>query len=116
VPVVYDSVGRDTFMASIDSLAPLGMLVSFGNASGPVPPFEPGLLAQKGSLFFTRPTLMTYTATPETLAQSAAALFRVLSDGSVKIQSPRVFPLSEAAQAHIALQSRTTTGSLVLRP
>jgi NADPH2:quinone reductase len=116
VPVVYDSVGRDTFMASLDSLAPLGTLVSFGNASGPVPPFELGLLAQKGSLYVTRPTLATYTATPDLLAQSAAELFRVLSDGKVKIAAPTVFPLAEAADAHRALQSRTTTGSLVLRP
>jgi NADPH:quinone reductase len=115
VPVVYDSVGRDTFMASLESLAPLGTLVSFGNASGAVPPFEPGLLAQKGSLFFTRPTLATYTATPEQLAQSAAALFRVLSNGTVKIQTPKLFALAEAADAHRALESRTTTGSLVLR-
>lgn len=116
VPVVYDSVGRDTFMPSLDSLAPLGMLVSFGNASGPVPPFEPGMLAQKGSLFFTRPTLATYTATTELLRQSAKALFAVLASGAVKIAPPAIMPLAKAAEAHIALQSRMTTGSLVLKP
>ena len=116
VPVVYDSVGRDTFLPSLDSLTPLGMFVSFGNASGPVPPFEPGLLAQKGSLFFTRPTLATYTATTELLRQSAHALFAVLASGSVKIAHPAEFPLAQAADAHRALQSRTTTGSLILKP
>jgi NADPH:quinone reductase len=116
VPVVYDSVGRETFMASIDSLSPLGMLVSFGNASGPVPPFEPGLLAQKGSLYFTRPTLATYTATSEQLAQSANALFSVISAGAVKIAPPKAFSLAQAADAHAALESRATTGSLILRP
>lgn len=116
VPVVYDSVGRDTFLASLDSLQPLGTLVSFGNASGPVAPFELGLLAQKGSLFVTRPTLATYTATPELLKQSAAALFAVLASSKVKVQPPTPFPLAAAAQAHEALQSRATTGSLILRP
>jgi NADPH2:quinone reductase len=116
VPVVYDSVGRDTFMASIDALAPLGMFVSFGNASGPVPPFEPGMLAQKGSLFFTRPTLATYTSTTELLRQSARAMFAVLASGDVKIAVPTAFPLAQAADAHRALQSRTTTGSLILKP
>lgn len=116
VPVVYDSVGRDTFMASIDSLAPLGVFVSFGNASGPVPPFEPGLLAQKGSLFFTRPTLATYTATPELLAQSAGALFSAMASGAVKVAEPKSYPLADAAEAHIALQSRNTMGSLILTP
>lgn len=116
VPVVYDSVGRDTFMASIDSLSPLGVFVSFGNASGPVPPFEPGLLAQKGSLFFTRPTLATYTATPELLAQSAGALFSAMASGAVKVAKPKSYPLAHAAEAHIALQSRTTMGSLILTP
>lgn len=116
VPVVYDSVGRDTFMASMDSLAPLGVFVSFGNASGPAPAFEPSLLAQKGSLFFTRPTLATYTATPDLLAKSAEALFAVLASGAVKMAPPNAFPLADAAAAHIALESRTTTGSLILRP
>jgi NADPH2:quinone reductase len=116
VPVVYDSVGRDTFMASLDSLAPLGMFVSFGNASGPVPPFEPGLLAQKGSLFFTRPTLATYTATPELLSQSANALFSALLSGAIKLYQPTIFNLANAADAHLALQSRSTMGSLILKP
>lgn len=116
VPVVYDSVGRDTFMASINALAPLGMLVSFGNASGPVPAFEPALLAQKGSLFFTRPTLATYTATPELLSKSAQALFSVLESGAVKVAAPRSYPLARVADAHTALQSRATTGSIILTP
>jgi NADPH:quinone reductase len=116
VPVVYDSVGRDTFLASMDSLSPLGVFVSFGNASGPAPAFEPGLLAQKGSLFFTRPTLATYTATSELLAKSASALFSVLATGAVKVSQPAIYPLSEAAAAHTALESRSTTGSLILKP
>jgi NADPH2:quinone reductase len=116
VPVVYDSVGRDTFLASLDCLAPLGTFVSFGNASGPVPPFEPGLLAQKGSLFFTRPTLATYTATPKLLDQSARALFAVLASGTVKVARPTSFPLTDAAGAHRALESRATSGSLILKP
>lgn len=116
VPVVYDSVGRDTFMASLDSLAPLGLFVSFGNASGPVPAFEPALLSQKGSLFFTRPTLATYTATPELLQASAAELFAVISAGKVRIAHPQSFPLSRAAEAHAALESRKTTGSLIIVP
>jgi NADPH2:quinone reductase len=103
-------------MASLDSLAPLGMFVSFGNASGPVPPFETGLLAQKGSLFFTRPTLATYTATPELLSQSANALFSALLSGAIKLYQPTIFNLANAADAHLALQSRSTMGSLILKP
>ena len=116
VPVVYDGVGKDTFMGSLDCLAPLGMMVSFGNASGPVPPFNIGLLAQKGSLFLTRPTLNTYTASPEDLQKAARDLFRVVKSGKVKIVINQTYPLSEAAQAHEDLEARRTTGSTVLLP
>lgn len=116
VPVVYDSVGRDSFMASLDSLAPLGLFVSFGNASGPVPPFDAGLLAQKGSLFFTRPTLANYVTTPEELDAGAGELFDLVARGIIRRNEPKRFPLAQAAQAHKALESRETTGSLVLIP
>lgn len=116
VPVVYDSVGKDTFEGSLDSLAPLGMLVSFGNASGPVAPFEPGILAAKGSLFFTRPTLMTYTAKRDDLVAAAEELFSVVTSGAVKIEVNQTYPLAEAAQAHRDLEARKTTGSTVLLP
>ena len=116
VPVVYDSIGKDTFESSLDSLSPLGLLVSFGNASGPVPPFDPGILAQKGSLFFTRPTLMTYTAEREDLVESAADLFDVVISGAVKIEVNQTYALKDAAQAHIDLEARKTTGSTVLIP
>lgn len=116
VPVVYDSVGRDTFMASIDSLAPLGLFVSFGNASGPVPPFEPQLLSQKGSLFFTRPTLGHYVSTPEELDTAAGELFALIAKGTVRVRPPQKFALAQAADAHRAIESRQTQGSLVLIP
>ncbi|MBE0575866.1 MAG: quinone oxidoreductase [Desulfuromonadales bacterium] len=116
VAVVYDSVGRDTFIKSLDCLRPLGMLVSFGQASGPVGPFDPGLLAAKGSLFLTRPTLMTYTARRDDLLASAAELFEVVQSGAVKIEVKQTYPLSEAAQAHRDLEARKTTGSTVLIP
>jgi NADPH:quinone reductase len=116
VPVVYDSVGKDTFMASIDSLGPLGLMVSYGNASGPVPPIELGLLAAKGSLFLTRPTLATYTAKRSDLERVAADLFNVVSSGAVKIQVNQTFGLKDAAAAHSALEARKTTGSTVLLP
>ncbi len=116
VPVVYDSVGRDTFEGSLDCLAPLGLMVSFGNASGAVPPFDPGLLAAKGSLFLTRPTLMTYTAKREDLVTAANELFEVVLSGAVKIEVNQTYPLSEAAQAHQDLEARKTTGSTVLLP
>ncbi len=116
VPVVYDSVGRDTFMASLDSLAPLGLFVSFGNASGPVPPFDGALLAQKGSLFFTRPTLANYVTTPEELDAGAGELFDLLARGIIRRNEPKRFPLAQAAEAHRAIESRQTTGSLVLIP
>ncbi len=116
VPVVYDSVGKDTFAGSLDCLEPLGMFVSFGNASGAIPPFEPGILATKGSLYFTRPTLMTYTARREDLVLSANRLFDVVLSGKVKIEIEQRYPLAQAAQAHRDLEGRKTTGSTVLLP
>jgi NADPH2:quinone reductase len=116
VPVVYDGVGKDTFMDSLDCLSPLGLMVSFGNASGPVPPFNAGILAQKGSLFLTRPTLFTYTAQREDLLKAARELFAVVKSKAVKISINQTYPLSEAAQAHRDLEARKTTGSTVLLP
>jgi NADPH2:quinone reductase len=116
VPVVYDGVGKDTFMDSLDCLAPLGLLASFGNASGAVTQFNPGILAQKGSLFLTRPTLVNYTASREDLVKTAADLFSVVKSGKVKIRINQTYPLREAAQAHRDLESRKTTGSTVLLP
>ncbi|MCB1777992.1 MAG: quinone oxidoreductase [Candidatus Competibacteraceae bacterium] len=116
VAVVYDSVGQETFTGSLDCLRPLGMMVSFGNASGPVPPFEPGMLAAKGSLFLTRPTLMTYIAKREDLVATAAELFEVVAIGAVKIEVRQTYPLAETAQAHRDLEARKTTGSTVLLP
>lgn len=115
VPVVYDSVGQSTFEGSLDCLAPLGMFVSFGNASGPIPALNPGNLSQKGSLYFTRPTLMTYTAQRDDLLASANALFEVVEKG-LKIKVNQTFPLENTADAHKALESRQTTGSTVLIP
>jgi NADPH2:quinone reductase len=116
VPVVYDSVGKDTFEGSLDCLSPLGMLVSFGNASGPVPPFEPGILAQKGSLFFTRPTLMTYIAKHDDLVATAGELFGVMESGAVKVEINQRYPLADVARAHSDLEARKTTGSTILTP
>ena len=116
VPVIYDSVGKDTFMTSLDSLAPLGLMVSYGNASGPVPPIEIGMLGAKGSLFLTRPSLATYTAKPADLQGSAKDLFDAVLSGAVKIRVNQTFPLSEAKAAHEALEGRRTTGSTVLIP
>jgi NADPH2:quinone reductase len=116
VPVVYDSVGRETFAASLDCLRPRGVLVSFGNASGPVAPFEPGILAQKGSLYFTRPTLMTYTASRADLLASAEELFDIVLSGKVKIAIGQTYALADAAQAHRDLEGRKTVGSTVLLP
>ncbi len=116
VPVVYDSVGKDTFNASLDCLAPLGLMVSFGNASGAVPPMDIASLATKGSLFLTRPTFATYAAARADLAASAAALFDIVGTGQVKIQVNQTFPLRDAAAAHAALEARQTTGSTVLLP
>ena len=114
--VVYDSVGKDTFLASIDSLRPLGIMVSFGNASGPPPDINPLLLSQKGSLFLTRPTMFSYTATVEQLDETAADLFDVIAKGAVKIAPPTRYALADVAQAHRDLEARKTTGSLVLVP
>ena len=114
VPVVFDSVGRDTFMASLDCLQPRGLMVSFGNASGAVEPFSPGLLAVKGSLFLTRPTLASYISTRAELDATAAELFGVVASGAVKVAVSQTFPLEEAAQAHRDLEARNTTGSTVL--
>jgi NADPH2:quinone reductase len=116
VAVVYDSVGRETFMKSLDCLRPMGLLVSFGQASGPVEAFNPGLLAAKGSLFLTRPTLMTYTAKREDLLACAAELFEVVMSGAVRIEVRQTYPLRDAAQAHRDLEARLTTGSTVLTP
>jgi len=116
VPVVYDSVGKDTFMASLDCLAVRGMMVSFGNASGAVPPFEAGILSAKGSLYLTRPTLVSYTRTPKELQETADELFAVIASGAVKIAVHQRFKLSDARKAHEALHSRSTTGATVLMP
>jgi NADPH2:quinone reductase len=116
VPVVYDSVGKDTFGSSLDCLAPLGLMVSYGNASGPVPPIDLGVLAAKGSLFLTRPSLATYTAKRDDLVAVATDLFDVVGSGAVKIRVNQTFPLAEAAAAHEALEARRTTGSTVLVP
>ena len=114
VPVVYDSVGKDTFAKSLDCLKPFGIMVLFGQSSGPVPPFEIGTLAAKGSLFLTRPTLMTYTAKREDLVSAAAELFEVVESGAVKLEINQRFPLADAAEAHRALEARKTTGSTIL--
>ncbi len=114
LPVVYDSVGRDTFLRSLDCLRPRGLMVSFGNASGPVDPMSPLLLSQKGSLYLTRPTLFHYIATRAELEQSAAELFEMVTSGKVKIEVKQRFPLKDAAEAHRALEARKTTGSTVL--
>jgi NADPH2:quinone reductase len=116
VPVVYDSVGKATFEGSIDSLRPLGLMVSFGNASGAVPPVDIGLLSRKGSLFLTRPTVFTYVAKRADLERAAAEVFEVVRTGKVKVEIGKTWPLAEAAAAHVALASRATTGSLVLLP
>lgn len=116
VDVVYDSVGKDTFEASLDSLKPRGMMVSFGNASGPVPEFKPLLLAAKGSLYITRPTVKEYYASNEDFAEGIGALLDVVSEGAVKISINQTYPLKEAQQAHRDLEGRKTTGSTVLIP
>ncbi|HLO19169.1 MAG TPA: quinone oxidoreductase [Sphingomicrobium sp.] len=114
LPVVYDSVGRDTFMKSLDCLKVRGLMVSFGNASGPPAPIPPNLLAQKGSLYLTRPTLYHYIATREQLELSAGELFDVVQSGKVKIEVKQHFPLKDAAEAHRELEARKTTGSTIL--
>ncbi len=116
VPVVFDSVGKDTFMGSLDCLQPFGLLAVFGAASGAVPPFDINLLQQKGSLFLTRPTLVTYNAKAEALADSAKALFEMVTSGKVKIEVNQRYPLKDAAQAHRDLEARKTTGSTILIP
>ena len=116
VRVVYDSVGKDTFEGSLDCLQPMGMMVSYGNSSGPVAPFSPLVLSAKGSLFLTRPTLMTYTARREDLLATAAELFEVVRSGAVRVEIHRTYRLAEAAQAHRELEARRTTGSTVFLP
>lgn len=116
VPVVYDSIGADTFMASLACLRPLGMMVLFGASSGPVPPFDCTLLAKMGSLFLTRPTLFTYAAKRADLLAMAAELFEVVAAGAVKVEINQRYALADAAQAHRDLEARRTTGSTVLLP
>ena len=115
-PVVYDSVGKDTWEISLDCVAPRGLMVSFGNASGPVTGVNLGILAQKGSLFVTRPTLFGYANTPERLQAMADELFGLIADGRIKVEVNQRFALADAAKAHTALASRQTTGSTVLIP
>ncbi len=114
VPVVYDSVGQDTFMGSLDCLRPRGLLVSFGQSSGKVPPVDIGILSKKGSLFLTRPTLASYTMTRQEVRDTAKALFEVVGSGAVRIEVNQSFPLEQAAEAHRTVESRATTGSTVL--
>lgn len=116
VAAVYDGVGRDTFLKSLDCLRPRGLLALYGQASGKVEPFDPGLLAAKGSLFLTRPSLFTYTASRADLLQSSGALFAVVQDGSVRVEVTGRYPLADAARAHRDLEARATTGSVVLEP
>jgi NADPH:quinone reductase len=114
LPVVYDSVGKDTFYKSLDCLAPLGLMASFGQSSGAIGPVDIGILAAKGSLFLTRPTLNTYTASREDLVTASRELFEVVASGAVKIAVNQTYPLREAARAHRDLQARKTTGQTVL--
>jgi len=116
VPVVYDSIGKDTFLAGLDCLQPRGIMVTYGNASGPVDPFSPSILASKGSLFVTRPTLAHYTRTAQELQETADDLFAVISSGAVKIAINQRFALKDAAKAHDALTSKQTTGATILVP
>ena len=116
VPVVYDGVGKDTFPASLDCLQPRGMFVSYGNASGPVAAFNLGMLAQKGSLYATRPTLVNYATDRESLNAMASELFGMVRSGKIKADVRQTFALKDAAEAHRALQSRQTTGSTLLLP
>jgi NADPH:quinone reductase len=114
VDVAYDAVGKDTFPKSLDCIKPRGLWISFGNSSGPVPPFEMGILAQKGSLFATRPTLGTYISTRQTLLENANELMDMVRLGRVKINVTKSYPMKDAAQAHRDLEGRATTGSIVL--
>lgn len=116
LPVVYDSIGADTFAGSLDCLRPRGIMVSFGQASGPIPPVDLGIFAQKGSLYFTRPTLFNYADTPEQLRAMSEDLFSVVASGAVKISIDQTFALSDARAAHEALEGRRTTGSTILLP
>ncbi|MEQ8334875.1 quinone oxidoreductase [Nisaea sp.] len=116
LPVVYDSIGDTTFEKSLDCLRPRGLMVSFGQAAGPIPPVNLGIFAQKGSLFFTRPTLFNYIATAEDLRATAGDLFGAVTSGAVKIHIDQTFPLAEARAAHEALEARKTTGSTILIP
>ncbi|MGA9176427.1 MAG: quinone oxidoreductase [Desulfobacterales bacterium] len=116
VDVVYDSVGQSTFMKSLDCLRPMGMMVSFGQSSGPIPPIDTGILAAKGSLFLTRPSLMVYTASRKDLLDHALDLFDVVEKGAVKIEVRQTYPLAEASRAHRELEDRKTTGSTLLIP
>ena len=116
VPAVYDSIGQATFEASLDCLRPRSVMVSYGNASGPVTAFNPGILAQKGSLYLPRPTLFTYTASRADLLATAEALFDVVRAGAVKIEINQTYPLAEAAQAQRDLEARKTTGSTIFLP
>ncbi len=116
LPVVYDGVGRDTFAMSLDCLRPRGLMVSFGNASGAPEPFELQLLANKGSLFITRPTMLSYTASPEELARSSDDLFQRVQRGDIRIEINQRYPLEAVSQAHRDLEGRRTTGSTVLLP
>ncbi len=116
VAVVYDGVGKDTFAGSLDCLRPMGMMVTYGNASGPIPPFDPLLLSQKGSLFITRPTLMNYTAKRSDLEALGAELFAMVVSGQIRIEVNQTYPLSAAAQAQSDLEARQTTGSTILLP
>jgi NADPH2:quinone reductase len=116
VPVVYDGVGKDTFPASLDCLQPRGLFVSYGNASGPVPPLDILMLTAKGSLYLTRPTLVTYTATRASIEAMAKDVFDLVLAGKIKSEPRQTFPLKDAAAAHRALESRTTTGATVLLP
>jgi NADPH2:quinone reductase len=116
LPVVFDSIGKDTFEQSLDCLKPLGKMVSFGQASGPIPPVDLGIFAQKGSLYFTRPTLFNYAGTPDTLQAMSQDLFSAIESKAVNIRIDQTFPLSEARAAHEALEARATTGSTILIP
>ena len=116
MPVVYDSVGKDTFERSLDCLRPFGLMASFGNSSGAVPPFEVGVLAPKGSLYLTRPTLVTYAAKREDLEAMSKELFDIVLSGKVKIEIEQRYALKDAAQAHRDLEARKTTGSTILIP
>jgi NADPH2:quinone reductase len=114
--VVYDSIGKDTFFASLDCLRPLGLMVTYGNASGPVPPFSPLELSKRGSLFLTRPTLFTYIARRSELLRGSSELFAVMEQGAVEVRIGQIYALKDAALAHRELEARRTTGSTVLIP